>query len=137
MPRRFANLLGSAGERVVQVGAVARRWARRTAWMTTFIRSRSLFHDEGSVSGAIASRRVVGWRRRLVGRHDVARVHAGRRVPEHGDRRLFLGAELLDPFGLIEQHGDRADQRQPQAARATPSTADNRCGARRQSRSPP
>ena len=24
-------------------------------------------------------------------------------VPEHGDRRLFLGAELLDPFGLIEQ----------------------------------
>ncbi len=74
-------------------------------WITTFIRSRSLFQVESSVSGRdrLAPRDRRAPARPLRPRARIARVHAGRRVPEHGDRRLFLGAELLDPFRLVEQ----------------------------------
>ena len=113
MPRRFAIFSGaraSGSFRSVPWPALG----SAMGWRTMFIRSRSLFHDDGSVNERDGLAPAGRLRCRLAGGDDVAGVHAGRRVPEHGDRRLFLGAELLDPFGLIEQHSDRADQPQPQ-----------------------
>ena len=50
--------------------------------------------------------------------------------------RLFLGAELLDPFGLIEQDGDQADEREPQQLEQPHRAADSRCAARRRKQKP-
>ena len=44
----------------------------------------------------------------------VAGLHAGRRIPEHGNRRLFLGPEFLDDLRLIQQQRRHDHQPQPQ-----------------------
>ena len=48
-------------------------------------------------------------RRRRPGTHNVAGFHAGRGVPEHGDRGLSFGAEFFDPLGLVEEQDGQAN----------------------------
>ena len=78
---------------------------------TTLNRSRSGCHVSliGQRSQSLFSRRRRGGRR--VGVHDIARRHAGRGVPQHGDRRLFLRPKLLDPFRLIQHDADHRQNR--------------------------
>ena len=118
MPRRFWNRCGASAS-----------GSYRFVPCAGFGRRERLDHDVQPLAKRLPERAVDQRRDRLAARGEidvgaavgsvhVARVHAGRVVPEHGDRRLFLGPIFLDPFGLIEQDGHERSPAPAAAVRA-------------------
>ena len=113
-PAQVRDPLGSIAERLVQVCAVARLRLRerRDDDVHPLAKLVPCGKKGQRLDGFLASHDVSGCP--LLAPRGVARIHAGRGVPEHGDRGLFVRAKLLDPFGLVEQHGCECDQGKPE-----------------------
>ncbi len=115
------------GQRFVQVRATSRPRRRKSLDAD---REPPLQSAPRGRIGQGANRLAAGHRSGLAsaGAYNVARVHAGRSVPQHGDRRLALGAKFFDPFRLIEEddgraHDDEAQHLERDLRRTIPAAA--------------
>ena len=123
---QVGDFLGALRERVVNVGAVPRLLRRER--LNCHVHPRAQRAPARRV-GHLRDRLTpsLGRRAGVDGGQNVARVHTGRGVPEHGDGRLFLGPIFLDPLGLVQNQRPRRKRARIARARAARTSDGSRC----------